>query len=757
MAILSSLFGTTGQQQPAVPGQAITTSEIPKQLAPYYEDILSKAQALYNKRVEEGFKPYEGPTIAQFTPEQEATFAGIAGLQGQVAPKFAEAEDLTRQAAAQITGEQLQEAMSPYQQAVTDIEKRESQKAFEQNVLPKLRAAQVAQGSFGGTRGTLLEAQALAEQQQQLADIQAKGSAQAFRDARAALEAERTRMGQGATQLANIAPAALKTSLAELGAQQTVGETKQQQAQTALDEAYRQFLQEKQEPYEAMQKYQAVVTGAPLTTTQFAPPPAPGPSLGQTLIGGLGTAAGLYGAFTGNNPLAAVGLAKGQTGGGIADLMPDFPVIQAKRGTEDETIRRSRVGQLLDKLPKDVKLGFGDFVPFNLDKSLGSGYDYLFEPEAADKSFSQIAKEKMGLQDEVSDPNIIVSVGPDGTVIRENIKTGETQVQESEQAKQTKGGDVGGPVQGPSLPKGGLSSLKTEESKPEPKADQPPAPTKAQLREQAMRTEEEGLKSLYGQYTQRAEKEKAQSKDAEYKAQMANMAKAFAQFATKGGEGNILQKAIGTAGDNVDAFVGTSDKFRKERKAIEKDLQAGELAEARLKYDITKDRASREIAEEQRELAAEKLEYDRKAAASAAAEDKRRFGLNYKLELGKIDRQMEKDGEVSGSDLETIKKALATDLGMTFNEENGQYLMEDADGIARPVTGKDRDTLNQYRDTVVNYQKRFKIDTYGARALANVPPDKLQLLIENPSEANIKRFKDAFPGVEPRIIDKILK
>ena len=319
MAILSSLFGAS-QQQPAVGAQPITTSEIPKQLAPYYEDILSKAQALYNKRVEEGFKPYEGPTIAQFTPEQEATFAGIAGLQGQVAPKFAEAEDLTRQAAAQITGEQLQEAMSPYQQAVTDIEKREAQKSFEQNVLPQIRAAQVAQGSFGGTRGTLLEAQALANQQQALADIQAKGSAQAFRDARAALEAERTRMGQGATQLANIAPQALKTGLAELGAQQTVGETKQRQAQTALDEAYRQFLQEKQEPYEAMQKYQAVVTGAPLTTTQFAQPAPPPPSLGQQLLGGAATAAGLYGAFTGQNPLAA--LTGKKTGGGIADALP---------------------------------------------------------------------------------------------------------------------------------------------------------------------------------------------------------------------------------------------------------------------------------------------------------------------------------------------------------------------------------------------------------------------------------------------------
>ena len=48
-----------------------------------------------------------------------------------------------------------------------------------------------------------------------------------------------------------------------------------------------------------MQKYQAVVTGAPLTTTQFAPPPAPGPSLGQQLIGGLAGVGSLYGTFTG--------------------------------------------------------------------------------------------------------------------------------------------------------------------------------------------------------------------------------------------------------------------------------------------------------------------------------------------------------------------------------------------------------------------------------------------------------------------------
>ena len=182
MAILSSLFGAQ-QQQPAVGAQPIASGEIPAELKPYYSDILSKAQALYDKRTEEGFVPYEGPTIAQFTPEQEQAFTGIAGLQGQVAPKFAEAEQITREAISPITGEQIQEAMSPYQQAVVDIEKREAQKAFEQNVLPKVRQAQIAAGSFGGTRGTLLEAQTLADQARLLSDIQTKGSAAAFADA----------------------------------------------------------------------------------------------------------------------------------------------------------------------------------------------------------------------------------------------------------------------------------------------------------------------------------------------------------------------------------------------------------------------------------------------------------------------------------------------------------------------------------------------------------------------------------------------
>ena len=612
MAILSSLFGAS-QQQPAVGAQPITTSEIPSELKPYYTDILGKAQALYNKRVEEGFKPYEGPTIAQFTPEQQATFTGIAGLQGQVAPKFAEAEQLTRDAASQITGAQIQEAMSPYQQAVTDIEKRESQKAFEQNVLPKIRAAQVAQGSFGGTRGTLLEAQALADQQRGLADIQAKGSAAAFQDARAALEAERTRMGQGATQLANIAPTALKTGLAELGAQQTVGETKQRQAQTALDEAYRQFLQEKQEPYEAMQKYQAVVTGAPLTTTQFAQPAPPGPSLGQTLIGGLGTAAGLYGAFTGNNPLSLVGGPKKYGGpiikrtvGGLAGLLEIF----GKKNKSDAIQDRINLDDTIaSQVKPDVIPPGGEFA--------GTPTGELIIPGTG-KTIN------------------LEGVYPDKKTIEEqsNIKTD----------KQVKGGIADTrPVQGP------------------------PAPSKFNLRERDIRAKEEGLKSLYGQYAEKGERDMETAKDARFREQSANIAKAFAQFAQRGGGENIVQKAIATAGDNIDQFVATDKGYRKDVKNIEDKLQEGKLQEAKLDYDIVKDRADRELSEEQREL--EKLKYtDEQAYKKKVLElEEKKTKSDIALNKAKITAELRKDS-AKATEFAEARKQLGNMIGVEVSE-----------------------------------------------------------------------------------------
>jgi len=316
MAVLSSLLGLD-YNPPAQVGAPMMQQKFPEELAPFYKDLLSKSQALYNEKTAEGFKPYTGPSIADFSPEQQQAFTGISGLQGQQAPIFQEAMGMTRSAAAPMTQEQLTSYMSPYQQAVTDIEKREATKLYESQVQPQLAAQAAKIQPFGGSRQAILEGMAADTQQRLLGDIQTKGSEAAYKDAVSRFAQDRTAQGQAGAQLATMAPNQFKAQLGELGALQTIGEEKQKQTQTALDEAFKQYVDEQQYPYSTLGKYQATVTGAPMQLAQVKYP-TPNPSTAQTLISGLGTLGSAYGMFTGKNPL---NLMTGKKhGGGLSDL-----------------------------------------------------------------------------------------------------------------------------------------------------------------------------------------------------------------------------------------------------------------------------------------------------------------------------------------------------------------------------------------------------------------------------------------------------
>ena len=94
-----------------------------------------------------------------------------------------------------------EEYMSPYQQAVTDIEKREATR--QSNMLgQQLQGQAVQQGAFGGSRSALVEAERQRNLGQQLGDIQTRGSQSAFQQAREQFNAENLQAGLQA-QLAN--------------------------------------------------------------------------------------------------------------------------------------------------------------------------------------------------------------------------------------------------------------------------------------------------------------------------------------------------------------------------------------------------------------------------------------------------------------------------------------------------------------------------------------------------------------------------
>ena len=289
MGFLSSLFGSS-KSQPATTTNVIS-QKLPEEIAPFAKEVLGEAQQLYKANIERGYDPFTGQTIAPFTPEQQRSMEGIAGLVGTSRPLQEEALATYRQGAEQFTGDTAQQYMSPYQQAVTDIEKREAQRNFEGNVLPRLEAQAVGAGAMSGlgSRAGVEFAEAQRNQAQLLSDIQAKGQQAAFQDASRRFEQQKNRERAMAGDVSQLGPAMFASGLQEQGALGAVGEQKQQLAQSALDEAYFKFLEEEQYPQQQLANYSGFVYGNPAagliqqtdtgTKTPFQP------SFGQNLLG----------------------------------------------------------------------------------------------------------------------------------------------------------------------------------------------------------------------------------------------------------------------------------------------------------------------------------------------------------------------------------------------------------------------------------------------------------------------------------------
>tara|TARA_B100000700_G_scaffold173303_1_gene191498 strand:- start:7099 stop:9336 length:2238 start_codon:yes stop_codon:yes gene_type:complete len=289
--------GSKSAPAPAATSTVVEKAEFPPELRPFITDILEKAQAQEQARLATGYPVYPGPRIAQFTPEERAAQAGIVSLVGSQEPTFDIAKGLTAASAMEDTAGAIQQRMSPFMQNVVDIQKREAQRDADVR-RQQLDAQAVAARAFGGSRAGIQQAEFDRNLQQQLADIQATGQQAAFQQAQQGLANLRQRQAQAGQQMAGFAPIQSGVQFKELGALAGIGEQNRQQQQRALDLGFQQFREEQTFPEASLQQYQSIIRGFPLqpTTTQTQQSILPTPSLGQQLIG-LGTGAlGLAGA-----------------------------------------------------------------------------------------------------------------------------------------------------------------------------------------------------------------------------------------------------------------------------------------------------------------------------------------------------------------------------------------------------------------------------------------------------------------------------
>jgi hypothetical protein len=194
--------------------------------------MLGKAEAT----TEAPYQAYGGERIAGFTPMQQQAQQGMANLQPAqqlgVATQMAGlaglragnmnyqggdfANQYQRPAGYQSSLQQFQMArpenvstgrfidpdvmqqyMSPYQQAVTDIDKHEAMRSS--NVMQQQQQAQAAQqGAFGGSRTAMVEAERQRNLGQQMGDIQTRGSQAAFQQGAQNFQMDQQRAMQAA-------------------------------------------------------------------------------------------------------------------------------------------------------------------------------------------------------------------------------------------------------------------------------------------------------------------------------------------------------------------------------------------------------------------------------------------------------------------------------------------------------------------------------------------------------------------------------
>ena len=325
-------MGKGGGGSPQPTQQTVTQTNLPEYAKPYFENLLNRTQAESYRE----YTPYQAERIAGFTPGEQAVQAETAGMQQR--PEFAQAAPMAQtaglgaigfggqaaglgQQAAGAGAQYAQQAttpgavqayMSPYMQNVVDVQKQEAMRDAQQQLMQaNLGAAR--QGTYGGARQLLAQSEANRNLQSQLANIQAAGTQKAFEAAQQAQQFGSTLglqglqtgiqgIGQGiqglgqATQSAQtlgaLGEGAQQSQLQRLQAQAAAAAQPRSMEQQRLDQAYADFLRQRDYPMEQLGYFSNILRGLPVqlgsTATTYAQPPSLASQLGGAGLGALG-------------------------------------------------------------------------------------------------------------------------------------------------------------------------------------------------------------------------------------------------------------------------------------------------------------------------------------------------------------------------------------------------------------------------------------------------------------------------------------
>lgn len=365
------------------PTQTTSTAyntNIPEYARPYVEQMLGSTQRqLFTGTTDasgnftptgfQPFKPYEGETVAGFSPLQKQAMQGIADY--QLPGQTQEASGLTgaattgslnagQQYAQQATNPYAMQAyMSPYIQNALAPQLAEARRQSDITGLQNASQA-VGAGAFGGSRFGIQEAERQRNLGQNLANIYGTGMQNAFQNAQQAQQFG-SQLGlqglgqalQGAGQLGNLGQQQYSQELGLLGQQQAVGAQQQAYEQARLNQLVQNYATAQQYPLMQLGVMSNMLRGLPMqaSTTQNY---QASPSMLAQGAGALGTGLGLYQQYNKAFPGAKEGGVVGMAAGGIATGVSEGKLQSWAKDMSDKDISGKVQDQETDQATKDV-------------------------------------------------------------------------------------------------------------------------------------------------------------------------------------------------------------------------------------------------------------------------------------------------------------------------------------------------------------------------------------------------------------------
>ena len=333
--------------------QSNSTTDIPKEYEPYYNNMLNWAQGTATQ----AYTPYTGQQLADTNADILGSHEMVRNMATSGMPGTQEAMDMTRGASAgigafananpyqysqfnysgpgQFDSAAAQKYMSPYVQNVLDLQKEQANRDFQtQNAGRTAQAVQA--GAFGGSRQAVQQGMAENDLLNRQNMTQATGLQNAYSDAQKMFEADRqARMsneqaraaelsrvqsgqagenynynqmglrglelqGNMANQLSSLEQRARAGDVQAAQLLEAAGKQEQGQQQAGLDIQHQNFLDQRDWNQNKLNNYASIIQGLPIAgvgQTKSTSTPAQGSTLQQ--IGGLGLAAlGAYNAFS---------------------------------------------------------------------------------------------------------------------------------------------------------------------------------------------------------------------------------------------------------------------------------------------------------------------------------------------------------------------------------------------------------------------------------------------------------------------------